>query len=162
MTPDASISENAKVDLFLQAGLARVENVFQRTRRLIIAFEHLIGTSSSYNSVWHGNSPYDPQIIQTYLTLFRTGSNFVWASEIDGMTPAMRLGFVKGLIYLTSRLRLHLCSTMIAAWVFFKRLKQRQHHGIGFNAPHYFVLVEFLAAMLLLIFVSQVFITPSP
>ena len=38
-----------------------------------------------------------------------------------------------GHIYLTSRLRLHLCSTMIAAWVFFKRLKQRQHHGIGFN-----------------------------
>ena len=27
---------------------------------------------------------------------------------------------------------------MFAAWVFFKRLKQRQHHGIGFNAPHYF------------------------
>ena len=95
MTPDASISENAKVDLSLQAGLARVDNVFQRTRRLINAFEHLIGTSSSYNSVWHGCSPYNPQIIQTYLTLFQTVSNFVWASEIDGMTPAMRLGFVK-------------------------------------------------------------------
>ena len=95
MTPDASIDENRKADLFLRAGLARVDNVFQRTRRLINAFERPIGTSSSYNRVWHGYSPYDPRMVQTYLTLFRTVSNFVWVSEIDGMTPAMRLGFVK-------------------------------------------------------------------
>ena len=90
-----SMDKNRKADMFLRAGSARVDNVFQRTRRLINAFERPIGTSSSYNTVWHGYSPYNPRIVQTYLTLFRTVSNFVWASDLDGMTPAMRLGFVK-------------------------------------------------------------------
>ena len=95
MTPDNALGDNEKADLFLRAGLARVDNVFQRTRRLINAFERPIGTSSSYNRVWHGYAPYNPAMVQIYLTLFRTVSNFVWVSEIDGMTPAMRLGFVK-------------------------------------------------------------------
>ena len=94
MTPDDSLSDNERADLFLRAGQARVDNVFQRTRRLINAFERPIGTSSSYNRVWHGYSPYNPAMVQTYLTLFRTVHNFVWISDIDGMTPAMRLGFV--------------------------------------------------------------------
>ena len=94
MTPDASIDENRKADLFLRAGLARVDNVFQRTRRLINAFERPIGTSSGYNTVWHGYAPYNPKMVQIYLTVFRVVHNFVWVSEIDGMTPAMRLGFV--------------------------------------------------------------------
>ena len=95
MTPDDSLNDKEKADLFLQAGQARVDNVFQRTRRLINAFERPIGTSSSYNRVWHGYAPYNPAMVQIYLTLFRTVSNFVWVSEIDGMTPAMRLGLVK-------------------------------------------------------------------
>ena len=94
MTPDDSLGDNEKADLFLQAGLARVDNVFQRTRRLINAFERPIGTSSSYNRVWHGYAPYNPAMVQIYLTIFRAVHNFVWFSEIDGMTPAMRLGFV--------------------------------------------------------------------
>ena len=95
LTPDESLSHNERADLFLRAGLARVDNVFQRTRRLINAFERPIGTSSSYNTVWHGYAPYNPAMVQIYLTIFRTVSNFVWASEKDGKTPAMRLGLVK-------------------------------------------------------------------
>ena len=95
MTPDKSLDERQKADLFLRAGLARVDNIFQRTRRLINAFERPIGTSSSYNRVWHGYSPYNPALVQIYLTVFRTVQNFVWVSEVDGMTPAMRLGFVR-------------------------------------------------------------------
>ena len=95
LTPEESLSDNERADLFLRAGLARVDNVFQRTRRLINAFERPIGTSSSYNTVWHGYAPYNPAMVQIYLTIFRTVSNFVWASEKDGKTPAMRLGLVK-------------------------------------------------------------------
>ena len=95
MTPDISLTDRQKADLFLQAGLARVDNVFQRTRRLINAFERPIGTSSGYYTVWHGYAPYNPEMVQIYLTVFRAVHNFVWVSELDGMTPAMRLGFVK-------------------------------------------------------------------
>ena len=34
-------------------------------------------------------------MVQIYLTVFRAVHNFVWVSELDGKTPAMRLGFVK-------------------------------------------------------------------
>ena len=95
MTPDETLGERQKADLFLRAGIARVDNVFQRTRRLINALERPIGTSSGYNTVWHGYAPYNPEMVQIYLTVFRTVHNFVWASELDGMTPAMRLGFAK-------------------------------------------------------------------
>ena len=95
MTPDETLGERQKADLFLRAGIARVDNVFQRTRRLINALERPIGTSSGYNTVWHGYAPYNPEMVQIYLTVFRAVHNFVWASELDGMTPAMRLGFAK-------------------------------------------------------------------
>ena len=95
MTPDKSLGERQKADLFLRAGLARVDNVFQRTRRLVNAFERPIGTSSGYNTVWHGYAPYNPEMVQMYLTLFRAVHNFVWASPLDGQTPAMRLGFAR-------------------------------------------------------------------
>ena len=60
MTPDDSLSLDQKADLFLRAGIARVDNIFQKTRRLINAFERPIGTSSGYNKVWHGYAPYNP------------------------------------------------------------------------------------------------------
>ena len=95
MTPDNSLSLDQKADLFLRAGIARVDNIFQKTRRLINAFERPIGTSSGYNKVWHGYAPYNPEMVQKYLGIFRTVNNFVWVSEEDGKTPAMRLGLVK-------------------------------------------------------------------
>ena len=51
-----------------------------------------MGTSSSHNTVWHGYAPYNPPMLETYLTIFRTVSNFVFVGD-DGATPAMRLGF---------------------------------------------------------------------
>ena len=95
MTPDDSASEDLRAFMFLRAGIARVDNVFQMTRRLINAFERPIGTSSGYNTVWHGYAPYNPAMVQTYLTIFRTVNNFVHVSEEDGKTPAMRLGLMK-------------------------------------------------------------------
>lgn len=95
MTPDSSLNLDEKADLFLGAGIARVDNIFQKTRRLINAFERPIGTSSGYNKVWHGYAPYNPEMVQKYLTVFRAVNNFVWISEDDGKTPAMRLGLVK-------------------------------------------------------------------
>ena len=92
MTPNEDLDENRKADLHLRSGLARVDNVFQKTRRLFSAFERPVGTSSTHNKVWHGYAPYNPGMMEKYLTVFRTVNNFVWVGE-DGKTPAMRLGF---------------------------------------------------------------------
>ena len=61
------------------------------TRRLFNAFERPIGTPSGQNAVWHGYQPYNPAMVQKYLTVFRTVNNFIQVGD-DGRTPAMRLG----------------------------------------------------------------------
>ena len=94
LTANTSVEEDRVVDMFLQAGLARIDNVFMRTRRLFNAFERPVGTSSGHNAVWHGYSPYNPRMVEKYLTIFRTVSNWVFVGD-DGATPAMRLGFAK-------------------------------------------------------------------
>ena len=94
LTPDDSMDPDTKARMFLAAGLARVDNVFQMTRRLINAFERPLGTSSSQNTVWHGYQPYNPAMIGKCLTVFRTVANFISVGT-DGKTPAMRLGFAK-------------------------------------------------------------------
>ena len=94
LTPDDALDADAKVAMFLRAGLARVDNVFQMTRRLFNAFERPLGTSSSQNTVWHGYQPYNPAMVGKYLTVFRTVANFI-SIGTDGRTPAMRLGFAK-------------------------------------------------------------------
>ncbi len=95
ITPHQSVTEGRKADLHLRAGLARIDNVFQMTRRLFNAFERPVGTSSGHNAVWHGYSPYNPAMVQTYLTIFRAVNNWAHISEKDGKTPAMRLGLAK-------------------------------------------------------------------
>ena len=60
--------------------------------RLFNAFERPVGTSSGHNAVWHGCAPYNPAMVQRYLTTFRAVNNWVHVSEKDGKTPAMRLG----------------------------------------------------------------------
>ena len=78
----------------MRAGLGPVDNVFQLTRRFMNALERPIGTSSGYNTVWHGYAPYNPAMLQRYLDLFRTAHNFCHAGE-DKKTPAMRLGLAE-------------------------------------------------------------------
>jgi len=94
LTPDESLDADAQARMFLAAGLARVDNVFQMTRRLINAFERPLGTSSSQNTVWHGYQPYNPAMIGKHLTIFRTVANFI-SVGLDGKTPAMRLGLAQ-------------------------------------------------------------------
>ena len=94
LTPDDALDTDTKAAMFLKAGLARVDNVFQMTRRLFNAFERPLGTSSSQNTVWHGYQPYNPTMVGKYLTVFRTVANFINVGK-DGQTPAMRLGFAK-------------------------------------------------------------------
>ena len=94
LTAKESIDEDRKADMFLNAGLARIDNVFMKSRRLFSALERPIGTSSSHNKVWHGYAPYNPRMLAIYLTIYRTVHNFVFVGD-DKKTPAMRLGFAR-------------------------------------------------------------------
>ena len=44
LTPDPDLDERRKAELFLRSGLARIDNVFQKTRRLFNALERPVGT----------------------------------------------------------------------------------------------------------------------
>lgn len=48
-------------------------------------------TRRAAHSVWHGYALYNPAMLEEYLTIFRTVSNFVFVGD-DRKTPAMRLG----------------------------------------------------------------------
>ena len=80
--------------MFLSAELARIDNVFMKTRHLFSALERPVGTSSGQNRVWHAYAPYNPRMLEKYLAIFRATHNFVFVGT-DGQTPAMRLGFAR-------------------------------------------------------------------
>ena len=65
-------------------------------RRLGVIFQRLLTflRPTTHNKVWHGYAPYNPAMMEKYLTIFRTVDNFVFKGD-DGKTPAMRLGFTK-------------------------------------------------------------------
>ena len=79
--------------LNLDASLARVDNVFQLTRRFTSALERSIDTASGrWQQSWYGNAPCNPDMVQKYLDILRVMNNFIHTAA-DGCTPAMRLGF---------------------------------------------------------------------
>ena len=94
LTPQADLNEDCKADLVLRSGMARIDNVFHKSRRLINAMERPIGASSVRGKVWHRYAPYNPAMPAKYLAIFRAVHNFVFLGD-DGRTPAMRLGFAK-------------------------------------------------------------------
>ncbi|MYE60167.1 MAG: hypothetical protein F4X35_11600 [Alphaproteobacteria bacterium] len=89
---DMDLDDRAR--LYLGASLARVDNVFQLTRRFLSALERPIDTASGrWQQVWYGYAPYRPDMVQKYLDVFRAVNNFIHTGA-DGATPAMRLGFI--------------------------------------------------------------------
>lgn len=57
--------------------------------------ERPIDTASRVGRVWSGYSPYNPEIIEKMLTIFRVLYNYCLVGE-KRSTPAMRLGLAKG------------------------------------------------------------------
>lgn len=68
---DQDYDELSKAQMYLDAGINAVDNIFQISRRLMNAFERPIGTSSGFNPVWHGYAPYNPKMLEKHLALLR-------------------------------------------------------------------------------------------
>ena len=89
--PDMELDDRAR--LYLAASLGRVDNVFELTRRFLSPLERPFYTpSGGWNQVWYGYAPYNPDMVQKYLDIFRVVNNFIHTGK-DKRTPAMRLGF---------------------------------------------------------------------
>ena len=52
-------------DMFLNAGPARIDNLFMESRRLCSPLERPVRTSSGHNTVWHGYAPSNPRMLET-------------------------------------------------------------------------------------------------
>ena len=81
LTAKTSLDEDRKADMFLDAGLARIDNVFMMTRRRFSAPERPVGTSSSHDTVWPRHARYNPQMPGKYRTIFRAASYSVLTGD---------------------------------------------------------------------------------
>ena len=78
-------------DMMLWASMHSVDRYFMLLRRRISLLERPIATASSNRRIWHGGSPYNPEVVSRLLDSFRVAYNFSLAGK-DYKTPAMRLG----------------------------------------------------------------------
>jgi transposase-like protein len=77
--------------LYRRASLHAIDRFFMQLRRSISLLERPIQTASAARRIWHGYSPYNPEVVVKLLEIYRVYYNYVQVGE-DDKTPAMRLG----------------------------------------------------------------------
>lgn len=100
--------------LYQRASLHAIDRFFMQLRRSINLLERPIQTASAARRVWHGYSPYNPEVVVKLLEIYRVYYNYVQRGE-DGKTPAMRLGLAKGRIEIEDLLRFVAAGNLKAA-----------------------------------------------
>jgi transposase-like protein len=89
-----------------RASLHGIDRYFMQLRRLLSMLERPVHSPSS-NRTWHGYSPYNPEMVQKVLDIFRVHYNFVKTERqrkgpdgrlVPVRTPAMKLGLARGQI----------------------------------------------------------------
>ncbi|MCQ1056555.1 hypothetical protein LRP52_00555 [Photobacterium sp. ZSDE20] len=85
--------------LISNASLHGIDRFFMQARRRVNMFERPFSSGTNNRRVWHGYSPYKPDMYLKLADLYRLFYNFVSKGK-DGKTPAMRLGIAKGAVSL--------------------------------------------------------------
>lgn len=80
--------------LYAKASLHAIDRFFMQVRRRLSILERPIQTASAQRRTWHGYSPYNPEVVEKLLAIFRVFYNYVAVGE-DKKTPAMRMGLAK-------------------------------------------------------------------
>lgn len=80
--------------LYARASLHAIDRFFMQVRRRLSILERPIQTASAQGRTWYGYSPYNPEVVEKLLAIFRVFYNYVAAGD-DKKTPAMRLGLAK-------------------------------------------------------------------
>lgn len=83
--------------LYARASLHAIDRFFMQVRRRLSILERPIQTASAQRRTWYGYSPYNPEVVEKLLTIFRVFYNYVAVGD-DKKTPAMRLGLAKASI----------------------------------------------------------------
>lgn len=91
LTPTKNVENKIKCDEYLYASLNGVDRYFMQLRRRLSLLERPISSSASSGRVWHGTSPYNPEVAERLIQIFRVVYNYTLAGK-DKKTPAMRLG----------------------------------------------------------------------
>ena len=89
------LSEDRLAKLYLKATLHPIDKFFMQARRKVMYLERPFGSASGAGRVWHGYSPYNPDMINVVLDIFRIYYNYCTVGE-DKKTPAQRLGLARG------------------------------------------------------------------
>lgn len=83
--------------LYARVSLHAIDRFFMQVRRRLSILERPIQTASAQRRTWYGYSPYNPEVVEKLLVIFRVFYNYV-ATGDDKKTPAMRLGLAKGCV----------------------------------------------------------------
>ena len=85
-------------NLLLKATLWPIDTVFNRLRRRLSLCERPINSARRASRRWHIYAPYNPEMVNKVLTIFRVWHNYVWIGEKSNATAAERLGLANGKI----------------------------------------------------------------
>ena len=95
LTDLGGYSDDHKARLYLKASVHGIDRFFMSARRRLSMIERPLKTASAAGRTWYGYSPYNPEMIQKLMDVFRVYYNYCLAGE-DKATPAMRLGLARG------------------------------------------------------------------
>lgn len=96
LTPINVYENTHMANLYLKASLHAVDSYFNQVRTHISPLQRANRSQSSSGRTWYGYQPYQPELVQKLLDIFRVFHNYCLESKIDKKTPAMRLGLAKG------------------------------------------------------------------
>ena len=85
-------------NILLKATLWPIDSVFNHLRRRLSHCERPVNSARRANRRWHIYAPYDPEMVNKVLTIFRVWHNYVWIGKKSNETAAERLGLAQGKI----------------------------------------------------------------
>lgn len=92
--------------IITKASLHGIDRYFMQLRRMLSMLERPISTPSNAQRRWYGYAPYNPEMVQKLLDIFRVHYNYCKQEQkpktdkegkkLPKRTPAMKLGLAKG------------------------------------------------------------------
>jgi hypothetical protein len=98
VTDFADYDDAHLANLLLKTTLWPVDTVFNRIRRRLTLCERAIPSARRTTRLWHIYAPYNPEMLNKFLTIFRVCQNYVWIGDKTNATAAERLGLAHGKI----------------------------------------------------------------
>jgi hypothetical protein len=95
LTERPAMNRDHAAALYALGSLHGVDSLFNRMRRRVAMLERPIRTPRSGGRVWSAYASYDPSQTARMVEIVRVCHNFVWKSDKDGKTPAMRIGLAR-------------------------------------------------------------------